>query len=282
MSKILVKKEFNKSKFLAVEEQVRLSVNVTPTAITSKLEVILGNAITVISDWTLPFSIVKDVRAIVPNSLVSLSIIPNDREKKVLSANNLIVISPLTYLNRSPNTRNPIISSLYTLDQPATIQILVRNPEGSFDDCDVIVFTKDEYNFTTSNEQVSWNGDVIPLLDKITVTKEMTYDDAEYFKYKITTAPYVKSVDVHARTGILDKVRINLTNGVGYVRGLKSSVEGSDKISFKVGHLNYLNIVSFTDPNNFVTYDTNSYTELMQSLNSVVFPNYNVNAMTIN
>jgi len=282
MSKILVKKEFNKSKFLAVEEQVRLSVNVTPTAITSKLEVILGNTVTVISDWTLPFSIVKDVRTMVPNSLVSLSIAPPDREKKVLSARNLIVISPFTYLNRSPNTRNPIISSVYTLDHPATIQILVRNPESSFDDCDVIVFTKDEYNFTTSNEQVFWNGDVIPLLDEITVTKEMTYDDPEYFKYKITTAPYVKSVDVHARTGILDKARVNLTNGVGYVRGLKSSVEGSDKISFKVGHLNYLNIVSFTDPNNFVTYDTNSYTELMQSLNSVVFPNYNVNAMTTN
>lgn len=282
MSQILVKKEFNKSKFLATEEKVKLSVNVTSSVIKCKLEVILGDASTVISDWDLPFSVIKDVHQIAPNSLVSVFIPPSDRNKKILGPKNLLVISQFTYLNRSSNTRNPIIAGLYTLDQPATVQILIKDPDGSFDDSNVIVFTKDEYQLVTSNEKIEWNGDIIPLLDPISVTKDMTYDDAEYFKYKITTAPYVKSVEVHARTGILDKMRVNLTNGIGYVRGLKSSVEGSDKISFKVGHLNYLNIVSFTDPNNFVTYDTNSYTELMQSLNSVVFPNYNVNAMTTN
>ena len=230
-------------------ETVIQTVNVTATQLKNHIEVRLNdndNTIIVVEDWTLDFSTLKNTVKPVSNTLYEIRIPGNfgPANPLVLTDKNLTNLSLRTYPERVSNSRSSLVTSLNNRN----IQIFVKDFNGSFTDgCDIIVFSPDLSNVTSNIETTDLNDSVLTLLDTFTIAKDNSYTDDNYNRYTITAPSYVDYMEVTGINGILDKSKVKLTSGSGTVRVLKNSVDGSDKITFKVGFINYPNLTTFVD-----------------------------------
>lgn len=248
MGNLLLKRD-ETIQYFKTGETVIQKVNVTPTQLKNHIEVHLNdldNTIIVVEDWTLNFSTLKNTVKPFSNTLYETRI-PGKfgpANISVFTANNLTNLSLRTYPERVANSRSGLVANLFNRN----IQILVKDFNGSFtDSCDIIVFANDITTVTSNIDTTELTDSVLTLLDTFTVSKDNSYTDDNYNRYTITAPSYVDYMEVTGVNGILDKSKVKLTSGSGTVRVLKNSVDGSDKITFKVGFINYPNLTTFVD-----------------------------------
>ena len=134
----------------------------------------------------------------------------------------------------------------------SNLQFVVNNPNGNFEDFNYVLSTPQE-NFTLeTNSDYSTisdprSFDILQFLDTIQVSKDLSYDNAEYDKFIVTSAAHVPTVYVQQVIGILDRTRVELTNGSGSFRVLKNSLESGEKVKARVGFKYYEAMNKFTD-----------------------------------
>ena len=134
----------------------------------------------------------------------------------------------------------------------SNLQFVVNNPNGTFEDFTYVLSTPAS-NFTIdSNVEYSTvsdprSFDMLQFLDTIGVSKDSSYDNAEYDKFTVTSAAHVPTVYVQPVLGIIDRTRVELTNGSGSFRVLKNSLESGEKVKARVGFKYYEAINKFTD-----------------------------------
>jgi hypothetical protein len=248
MGNLLLKRD-ESIQYFKTGETVIQTVNVTPTQLKNRIEVRLNdldNTIIVVEDWTLDFSTLKNAVKPFSNTLYETRISGRfgPANISVFTANNLTNLSLRTYPERVLDPRSGLVANLSN----RYIQILVKDFNESFTDgCNIIVYSPDLSNVTANIDTTEFNGSLLSLLDTFTVAKDTTYTDSNYNRYTITAPSYVDYMEVNGVNGILDKSKVKLTSGSGTVRVLKNSVDGSDKITFKVGFINYPNLTTFVD-----------------------------------
>lgn len=248
MGNLLLKRD-DSIQYFTNGETVYQTVNVTPTQLKNRIEVHLNdpdNTIIVVEDWTLDFSTLKTAVKPFSNTLYETRISGKygPANISVLTTKNLTNISLRTYPERVENSRSVLVGNVSNRN----IQILVKDFNGSFTEgCDIIVSSADLKNVTCNIGTTEFTDSVLTLLDTFTIAKDNSYTDSNYNRYTITAPSYVEYMAVTGVNGILDKSKIKLTSGSGTVRVLKNSVDGSDKITFKVGFINYPNLTTFVD-----------------------------------
>lgn len=244
------------------EASVTVGIDVTPT--TLKFKVLVTGKIDVSTYNTETDEIInsqEDTSFDAQNWILNLETLKNDpkfktntmyvvntsisQQSQVLANYNLSNISALTYIQRGSVFSSPKHSVL------GNVYIFVKDPNGTFEDFDIIVYNQKTDNATDILSNQTWQEretsvSYEELLDTITVSKDLTYASDDYIKYNISTEQYVDQVYIEAIKGIADKTRVSLSSGIGSFRVLKNSVD-QEPITVKVGFPNHPNLVTFID-----------------------------------
>ena len=239
------------------------TINVTPT--TFSISLIRNNSTTDIVntmvDVTIDISEISKIKNIKPNSFITIA--GNRITAGSVDKNALINLSSSTYTSR---TFNPYSSTQQRVGEEFyPFLFFVKNPNPtSFDDIDIIIpdntygnvtntvnvpFT--DYTSTVFASKFPERDPALPylqeedFLDTITITKDTSYVNADYTKYTVSTESYIDVVLLEQVTGILDRLRVDLIDGTGSFRVLKSSVD--DKFAVKAGFGYYTNIKKYEE-----------------------------------
>lgn len=250
--------------FRDLSENVVVDINVAPTKITFKLTSnYVQNSTTVdidgtetqqqssmsdvIYDFELNLETLKSIKRFSSNTLFGVSLTPSYADK-VLDVKQIVNLSEMTKPLRLDTSFSSKLS-FGNSSQPF-LQILVKDPEGTFNDHDIILIGNNDITVTsnkTFNEGDYSTYVTTQLLDPITITKDATYTSEEYVQYVVNTASYVDQVYLEQIFGVINKSRVNIdSEGKGYFRILKSSVD-SDGIKLKAGYLSYTGLFTLTD-----------------------------------
>lgn len=156
--------------------------------------------------------------------------------------NDFINISELSKIHRVSGAMNVKIQSIVNI-KTAALQFFIKNVNGTFEDCDIILAAPGlSKSFSLESnlqfEEHIRTFDHLTLLDNINVTKDTSYINDLYDKYTVESATHVDSVYVEEICGIVDRTKVVLTNGVGYFRVLKSSID-NQSFKAKVGFNSY-------------------------------------------
>jgi hypothetical protein len=243
------------------------NVNVTPT--TLKISLIRTNNLinevndrnTTLIDLTINISEISKIPNIKPNSFITIGhnyIIRNSLDKNVL-----INLSSSTYVSR---TFNPYASKQVKIGEDIyPFLLFVKDPNvTSFDDIDIIIpgntfgnitFTSNatftDYTSAVYASKFPEKDPALPhlqeedFLDTITITKDTSYVNADYSKYTVSTESYIDVVLLEQVIGIPDRLRVDLIDGTGSFRVLKSSVD--NKFAVKAGFGYYTNIKKYEE-----------------------------------
>jgi hypothetical protein len=228
--------------------QFVVDINIQPNEVKFKFQMSHPLNHEIYSDFVITLENFKQILKLKSNTLLTIS----DRSPKDgsnIRPNQFINLSALTYDQRlfnpysSKNIRHG--KDLYP------ICIFVKNPNGNFEDHDIILPGNSLGNITVNSnvEFTNYEGNLNSqdFLDTITVEKDTQFTDDNYYKYNITTQTYVDQVQVETVTGISNKSKVTLTNGSGSIKVLKSSVDSTDKTNLKVGFSYYPGLVNFID-----------------------------------
>lgn len=164
-----------------------------------------------------------------------------------LTSNNMINVSNLT---KDDRVQNAIASRLPVIKSDYFICIFVNDPNGTFDDQDIIVYLPSgiQSENITSNVVLEKPETFshLELVDNITITEDTAYSNPDYYKFNVSTETYIDEVFLEQVFGIVDRARVTITNGSGSFRVLKSSVESGNKVKVKAGFYSYPGITSIT------------------------------------
>jgi hypothetical protein len=248
----------------ASSEQTVVDINIAPNLIKFKLTVNynqlqqsfndisgeLGHTelpvSTVYYDYELPLDALKSVKRYASNTLYGICL--THGYSKTLNEKSIISLSELTKPLRLENSFSNKLS-VGGASQPY-LQIMVKDPNGTFVDQDIIVFSgmNSEINSNVEFTEIAQSAySSVALLDPITVAKDNSYTSDEYVQYTITTQPYVGTVYLEQVHGVINKTRATIgSDGKGSFRVLKSSVD-SDNITVRLGFVSYVGLTTFTD-----------------------------------
>lgn len=200
---------------------------------------------TIVADYQLSLDTLKQAPNLKSNSLICI-IKPNSTTDNEVNINNLINISSITKEQRLNNS----YSYNLPLKDYGYVAIFVKDPDGTFNDHDIIVYASqnDTLENLTSNQQFELiqTFNHLDLLDNITVSEDTSYSNDDYYKFNVSTESYVSEVFLEQVIGITDRSRVKLTSGEGSFRVLKSSVESGDQLRVKVGFASYTGLANAT------------------------------------
>jgi len=242
--------------FKLPQEDVTYNLNVTSTEIQFKIS-IEDNFSEPYASWTylnctLNLDTVKNMNRFHSNMLVGVGFASNEflmeqkEEHRIVGNANLVDISAFSKTKRIQN-----IASKRLATAPIRLFIYVRDPKDTFEDWDILVHVPAK-NHTFITNVLQWEGPVeltefnhaIELPDAITSEEDTSYNNPDYYKFKVFAPAYNTELEAEPCVGVIDRARIYMKDGEGSIRVLKSSVESGDKIIAKVGFGNYVRLHS--------------------------------------
>lgn len=212
-------------------------------------EIVQTEKVSTLINVKIPLEAIKNSKRMKSNTLVGLfpkrPAYRDASTQTVAIPNDIINISQLTLQQRAERSTSGKISNI--LDGVfSNIHIFVRDPNGTFLDHDIIVIAPGlSANFTLNSNVEFVENDTyshLDSLDPISVEKDTDYSNSDYDRYIVTSSSYVDSTYVEPVVGILDRTKISMTNGTGYFRVLKSSID-DDQFKARVGFYSYPGLV---------------------------------------
>ena len=248
------------NQFFYTNETTVADINITPTKITFKLvsnyqaypsviedgqESQLMNFSEEVYNFEIDLETFKSA-SIETNTLYGVNIHYN--EKNIITPRSFVNVSELTKVLKLKSSFSAKLS--YGNSIPPFLQILVKDPNGTFEDWDILFFSNKNIVVNSNNTFTDTDNStflITSILDPISVERDNTYSNEQYVQYIVNAPEYAGVVFLEPVTGIVNKTRLDIDNtGKGTFKVLKSSYE-ADGISVKLGYRSYIRLVTFTD-----------------------------------
>jgi hypothetical protein len=228
------------------------NIQVTSNLITFKMESVNDKEQSYTEvDISIPLNVVKAAQCFKSNTIIGFATL--NLNDGVISERDIVNLSQLTKPLRLTNTCS---AKIETGAPMAPLQLFIKDITGDFTDWDIICFapefdTPEQFELITN---IQWDAALnykqfnqIDLLDTILVSPDTSYSNPDYYKFNVSTEPYIDEVYLEQVYGILDSSRVAIDNtGNGSFRVLKSSVQTGSTIRVKLGFANYTGIANCT------------------------------------